>query len=86
MMVSSALTNDFDRVYQAWYRYRRERINQGHGAWMIHRELLETLADAVVPEGLDQRGGIQMAHHFVWRLLIFWLVILSVLLLTGLLS
>ena len=86
MMASSALTNDFDRVYQAWHRYRKQRIDQGHGAWMIHRELLETLADAVVPEGLDQRGGIQLAHHFVWRLLILWLVILSILLLTGLLS
>ncbi len=86
MMVSSAMTNDFDRVYQAWHRYRKQRTDQGQGAWMIHRELLEALSDAVVPEGLDQRGGIQLAHHFVWRMLILWLVVLSVLLLTGLLS
>lgn len=86
MMVSSAMTNDFDRVYQAWHRYRKQQTEQGQGAWMIHRQLLETLSDAVLPEGLDQRGGIQLAHHFVWRLLILWLVILSVLLLTGWLS
>ncbi|HEY7906548.1 MAG TPA: hypothetical protein VIC53_06470 [Wenzhouxiangella sp.] len=86
MMVSSAMTNDFDRVYQAWHRYRQQRADQGQGAWMIHRQLLETLSDAIVPEGLDQRGGVQLTHHFVWRLLILWLVILSVLLLTGWLS
>lgn len=88
MMVSSALTNDFDRVYQAWHHYRSSRQGEGGAEqktafWMIHRSLLGELADAVLPEGLDQRGGIKLIHHFVWRMLILWLVILSVLLLAG---
>jgi hypothetical protein len=47
---------------------------------------LAELADAALPEGLDQRGGVQLAHHFVWRMLILWLVVLSVLLLVGALA
>jgi AmpE protein len=88
MMASSALTNDFDRVYQAWHRYRRTSneamgVTQTGSIWMIHRSLLGELSEAVLPEGLDQRGGIQLIHHFVWRMLILWLVTLSILLLAG---
>lgn len=83
MMVASAMTNDFDRVYQAWHRYRRTVSDDEGRSWLIHRHLLVELSDAVLPEGLDQRGGIQLAHHFVWRMLILWLVVLSVLLLAG---
>lgn len=84
MMISSALTNDFDRVYQAWHRYRQSSgEGDAESKWLIHRSLLGELADAVLPEGLDQRGGIQLAHHFVWRMFILWLVVLSVLLLAG---
>ena len=87
MVVASALTNDFDRVYQAWHRYRKDMIEDEQGrVWLIHRQMLTELADAVLPEGLDQRGGIQLAHHFVWRMLILWLVVLSILLLVGWLS
>lgn len=87
MVVASAMTNDFDRVYQAWHRYRRDITGDEQGrAWLIHRKMLSELADAVLPEGLDQRGGIQLAHHFIWRMLILWLVVLSILLLVGWLS
>lgn len=87
MMVASAMTNDFDRVYQAWHRYRQQVSGQDQGrAWMVHRHLLVELAETVLPDGLDQRGGVQLAHHFVWRMLILWLVVLSLLLLAGWLS
>lgn len=91
MVISSALTNDFDRVYQAWHQYRHPHGDESGGAsppsgWWIHRGILAELADAVLPEGLDQRGGVQLAHHFVWRMLILWLVVLSVLLLAGALA
>ena len=91
MMVSTALTNDFDRVYQAWHQYRQPPVDASAGAeeprgWWVHRGILAELADAALPEGLDQRGGVQLAHHFVWRMLILWLVVLSVLLLVGALA
>ncbi len=91
MMVASALTNDFDRVYQAWHQFRQPHAVGSNepgepSGWWIHRGVLAELADGVLPEGLDQRGGVQLAHHFVWRILILWLVVLSVLLLVGALA
>lgn len=78
MTLSAALCTDLDRVYRAWIDQREQ-----HGPWLLTPSLLDRVATALVPESSDISEGLAIGHRVVWRMLILWLVALSILLLAG---
>jgi AmpE protein len=81
MMLGVALCGDLDRVWKAWQELREERP-----AWLITPVQLDRIAEAIVPEGASFDEGLAAGHRMMWRVLILWLVVMSVLLLAGLLA
>ena len=81
MVLSAALMGDYDRVRQAW---RRDR--PGGQRWRLDAELLDRIAAATVqPQDLFEQG-VRRGHQMVWRMLLIWLVVLSLMLMLGWLS
>ncbi len=78
LTVSLALVNDLDRVLSAW-RAQREQAP----AWLITPSILDRLAASLVDDDADLGAGVVFGHQMVWRILVLWLVMLSVLLLAG---
>lgn len=78
MTLSAALCADLDKVYRAWAEQREE-----HGPWLLTPSLLDRVAAAIDPECETFDEGLKCGHRIVWRMLILWLVALSILLLAG---
>jgi AmpE protein len=78
LVISAALCGDLDRVHRAW----REQ-HQGQPAWLLTPNTLDHIAAAIVPADADFDQGLAIGHQMVWRMLILWLVALSVMLLAG---
>lgn len=78
MGISAALCGDLDRVHQAW---KAQRENAGKG--LVAPQLLDRIAAVTVSEDADFAGGLIAGHQMVWRMLVLWLVVLSLLLLAG---
>lgn len=81
MLLSAALGGDYDRIRQAWQLH-----NQGRSVWLLDETVLDQLAEAVVDESISFEDGVSTGHHLVWRMLMIWLVVLSLLLIAGWLS
>lgn len=82
MLSSAALGGDFERVRRAW------RDGQGDSPrWWLDTRVLDQVAAAVVEPGQQSfEQGVQTGHQLVWRMLLIWLVALSLLLILGWLS
>lgn len=78
LTISLALVNDLDRVLSA----RRAQLEQAP-AWLITPSILDRLAASLVDENADLAAGVAFGHQMVWRILVLWLVLLSILLLAG---
>ncbi|TVQ42071.1 MAG: hypothetical protein EA370_00525 [Wenzhouxiangella sp.] len=78
LTVSLALVNDLDRVLGAW-RAQREQMP----SWLITPSMLDRLAATLVTPDSELVEGISIGHQMVWRILVLWLVVLSILLLAG---
>ncbi len=76
--LSIALCSDLDRVHRVW----REHAH-AQSRWLLTPLLLNRIAAALVPADADQDAGLALGHQWVWRVLVLWLVALSVLLLAG---
>lgn len=83
MGLGLALTADFDRIMQAWLQYRQQREQEGLISWLPQVPLLARMASALVSPGVAQAIGLRSGHHLIWRVLILWLVVLSLLMLAG---
>ncbi len=81
MMAGVGLCGDLDRVWRAWKELLDERP-----AWLITPSQLDRIAHAIVPSGAAFDDGLSAGHRMVWRVLVLWLVVMSVLLLAGLLA
>ncbi|MFU8832861.1 MAG: hypothetical protein ACNA7J_12000, partial [Wenzhouxiangella sp.] len=69
---------DLDRIRMAW----RER-SDGRPAWLLTPTILDGIGAAVAPPESDFDGGLVAGHQMVWRMLVLWLVVLSIMLLAG---
>jgi AmpE protein len=78
MVLAAGLCGDLDRIYQAW----KEQRESGTG-WLLTPALLDRVAEAIVPADADFNGGLVAGHQMVWRMLVLWMVVLSVMLLAG---
>lgn len=81
MLFSAALVGDFDRVRQAWRRHRGES-----SPWRMDSAVLDEIAAATVESQGPFELGVRSGHQLVWRMLLIWLVTLSLLLILGWLS
>ncbi len=78
LSLSLALVSDLDRVFSA-LRSQHENIP----IWVMTPSLLDRLADTLVNESSDFQDGLALGHQAIWRILVLWLVVLSILLLAG---
>ena len=81
LMFGVGLCGDLDRVWRAWRELRDDRP-----AWLITPSQLDRIAHAIVPSDATFDDGLAAGHRMVWRVLVLWLVVMSVLLLAGLLA
>lgn len=77
MMLSVAMTADFDRILQSW----RQRDDK----WRMEPAMLDRAASELLLD-TDPEDGLMHGWRLAWRVLVLWLVVLSLLLLVGLLS
>lgn len=77
-VLAAGLCGDLDRVNQARKRY----VSVQPGLW-LWPSLLDYTAEAFVPAESDQRLGLLLGHQMVWRMLMLWLVVMSLMLLAG---
>ncbi len=78
MAVAAGLVADLDRVVQAWKRWRSQR----HG-WFMDSSLIDAVAAALLSDAEDFAQGLRRGHHLAWRMLVLWLVVMSLMLLAG---
>ena len=81
MLISAGLGGDLDAVRQAWRRHV-----DGQSAWVIRDDVLDGVAALTVAPDASFEEGVEAGHHMVWRMLLIWLVALSLLLIAGWLS
>ncbi|HMA98994.1 MAG TPA: hypothetical protein VKO38_06020 [Wenzhouxiangella sp.] len=81
MLVSAGLGGDLDAVRRAWQSHV-----SGGSSWFLQDDVLDGVAAlSVAPEATFEEG-VQAGHHMVRRMLLIWLVVLSLLLIAGWLS
>lgn len=78
MLVAAGLSADFDRVHQAWKRYHRDRP-----AWLLSPPVFTDVAAQLVDESSAVPVGLRLGRQVVWRMLVLWLVVMSLMLLAG---
>lgn len=81
MLVSAGLGGDYDRVRHAWHAHR-----QGRSLWTLKPEVLDQVGAVIVDSRASFEEGVTTGHHIVWRMLMIWLVVLSLMLIAGWLS
>lgn len=76
VIISAGLCGDLDRVYRAWKK-------RDEPWWLATPATLDRVAAAHVSpdDGIDE--GLKAGHRMVWRMLVLWLVVMSLLLLAG---
>lgn len=78
MALAAGLVADLDRVVQAWKRYHAERP-----WWFFAPGILDAVAGALVEGEIDRADGLRRGHQLAWRILVLWLVVLSLMLIAG---
>lgn len=78
MTFSLGLVADLDRVVQAWKHYHRDRA-----WWIVSPRLIDDVMGAVLVDETSFETGLRRGHQLVWRMLVLWLVIMSVMLIAG---
>lgn len=76
--ISAGLCGDLDRIHRAW----REQPD-AHPVWLLTPNLLDHIAATIVSDHDSFDQGLTAGHQMVWRMLVLWLVALSVMLLAG---
>lgn len=76
--VSAGLCSDLDRVFEVW-RQQPEKPS----VWGIDPDLLDRIAAGALEPGATRSGALESAHRMVWRMLILWLVVMSLILIAG---
>ena len=78
ILLSAALGGDYDRVRDAWRSHQHGRPMR-----LLQAGVLDEVGKVVVERQAGFEEGVTVGHHLVWRMLMIWLVVLSLLLLTG---
>ncbi len=76
--LSMGLVTDLDRVAQAWKHYHRDRA-----WWVLSPRLIDGLMQEVLGDAESRETGLRRGHQLAWRMLVLWLVLLSLMLIAG---
>jgi AmpE protein len=77
MIFSAGLVADLDGVVRAWKHYHRERP-----WWLLSPRLLDDVTASLIDAGTREEG-LRRGHQLAWRMLVLWLVVMSVMLIGG---
>jgi AmpE protein len=78
MVLSAGLCSDLDRVVNAW---RQQAADSP--LWGVSPLLLDQVASATLEAESSTIDALNSAHRLVWRMLILWLVAMSLILIAG---
>lgn len=78
MTLALGLVTDLDRVAQAWKHYHRDRA-----WWVFSPRLIDEVMAEVLSDADSREAGLRRGHQLAWRMLVLWLVILSLMLIAG---
>lgn len=78
MTVALGLVTDLDRVVQAWKHYHRDRA-----WWIFSPRLIDEVMASVLVDAQSRQAGLIRGHQLAWRMLVLWLVVLSLMLIAG---
>lgn len=78
MVLSMGLVSDLDRVVAAWKRYHRDRP-----WWLCAPRLIDDIVAELLAGESGREAGLRRGHQFAWRVLVLWLVAMSLMLLAG---
>ncbi|RFF30995.1 hypothetical protein [Wenzhouxiangella sediminis] len=78
MTVALGLVTDLDRVAQAWKHYHRDRA-----WWIFSPRLVDEVMAEVLGDAESREAGLRRGHQLAWRMLVLWLVVLSLMLIAG---
>lgn len=78
MTLALGLVTDLDRVAQAWKHYHRDRA-----WWIFSPRLIDEVMTEVLSDAQSREAGLLRGHQLAWRMLVLWLVVLSLMLIAG---
>lgn len=78
MTLALGLVTDLDRVAQAWKHYHRDRA-----WWVFSPRLIDEVMAEVLADADSGKAGLRRGHQLAWRMLVLWLVVLSLMLIAG---
>lgn len=78
MTLALGLVTDLDRVAQAWKHYHRDRA-----WWIFSPRLIDEVMAEVLSDSETRETGLRRGHQLAWRMLVLWLVVLSLMLIAG---
>jgi membrane protein required for beta-lactamase induction len=78
MALALGLVTDLDKVAQAWKHYHRDR-----SWWIFSPALIDEIMIEVLAEEPSRDAGLLRGHQLAWRMLVLWLVVLSLMLIAG---
>ena len=78
MVLAVGLVTDLDTVVQAWKHYHRQRA-----WWIFSPRILDEVMAEVVQQADSRAAGLERGHQLAWRMLVLWLVVLSLMLIAG---
>jgi membrane protein required for beta-lactamase induction len=78
MTVALGLVTDLDRVAQAWKHYHRDRP-----WWVFSPRLVDEVMAEVLADADSREAGLRRGHQLAWRMLVLWLVVMSLMLIAG---
>ncbi|RFF28509.1 MULTISPECIES: hypothetical protein [unclassified Wenzhouxiangella] len=78
MTLALGLVTDLDRVAQAWKHYHRDRA-----WWIFSPRLIDEVMAEVLSDAETREAGLKRGHQLAWRMLVLWLVVLSLMLIAG---
>ncbi|NBB69979.1 MAG: hypothetical protein GVY33_06585 [Alphaproteobacteria bacterium] len=78
MTLALGLVTDLDRVAQAWKHYHRDRA-----WWIFSPKLVDEVMAEVLSDAESRESGLKRGHQLAWRMLVLWLVVLSLMLIAG---
>jgi len=78
VVLAAGLCSDLDRILRVWRQTPDDAPLGG-----MTPELLDRVAAAELPAGASPSEAVDAAHRQVWRMLILWLVVMSLILIAG---
>ncbi|AKS40952.1 hypothetical protein [Wenzhouxiangella marina] len=78
VVLSAGLCSDLDRVHRLW-----RDVPDDEPLWGLTPRILDRIGEEMIESDADVDQALESAHRLVWRMLVLWLVVMSLFLLAG---